>query len=335
MTQDILDNALDLNKLFVRLWEKKYRIISAALLGMLFALLYSKLAEQRWHSVARLDRSSLNQVVDYYQALQQLQILAAKQTDVPLDPEKLTSQIYQLVILNLQAKDTQKAFWSQPNLSARFRLENTNKEWQTLLNRIRFKPADPNKSTHDSIQLQADTPEKSQQFLQQYLQFVAIKTLTELNLDLQSKWQIALSGLNTQLQLQNSKFLHEKSDVGTQLNRAKLPSQQLKTKTNGVKKQQPHPKMSERPGIREQLIFDENGEGEIAELQARIKLITAHTPGFLSFPCWRFLQTPDKPVSNDNPPALILCLMWGFAAASLAATMVLLRPPKPSRISEE
>lgn len=205
MTHDTLDNSLDLKKLAARLWTTKHWMISAAVLGILCALLYSKFSEQRWHSVARLEPPSLSQVFDYYQALQQLQILTATQTALPLDADKLTSQVYQLFILNLQSEDTQKAFWSQSNLPRRFQLANpANNQWSTALNRIGYIPADLNKSTHDSVQLQADTPEITLQLLQQYLQFVAAKTLNELNRDLQSKWQLALNGLHTQIQLQQT-----------------------------------------------------------------------------------------------------------------------------------
>lgn len=142
-----------------------------------------------------------------------------------------------------------------------------------------------------------------------------------------------LRTLNTLCQLQVSTLLHGLPYAAIQLNKAKLLSQQLKTTTEEVEKKQLYLNDYETAGEREQQIFDEYSEGEIAELQARNVQITAHTPVFFPFLYWRFLSTPAKRIGNDKPPTLLLCLMWRLAATLLITVMALLRQPKPAKVS--
>lgn len=329
MTIDTLDNSLDLSNLFAHLWEQRYRMIAVALIGVLLALLYIKLSEPRWGSVTAVDRPSFSQGIDYYTALQQLKILAAAQAVVQLEPVKLTSKFYPLFLFNLQAEDNQKALWSQPNLPKRFRIVDHSKfKWQPRPNRIGFTSAEFHKTTHDIIQLQANSPRISQPLLQQYLKFASKQTWA----DLQSEWQFAGRGLNAQTQLQKTKARHYERYSRSHLQKAKWLPQYLKFTLKGFDNQHPRPNIPKVTDSGIEFNFAGEGYGALTGLPAWVRLMRANTPSYFSFPCGPFLAAFDKPGNKDNPPVQVRCWMWRFAAALLTAILAVRRQPEQSKV---
>lgn len=154
MTHDILENSLELKKLAAGVTINKYWISSAMVLGIPCVSLCNKYSKQHWHHVARLQRPILIQDFDYYLILIQLPLVAATQTSLSLDTDIHTRQSYQLCSLILPVEETQKVYWSLPNLLRSFQLANqAENQGATTLNRIGYIATYPSRSPHDSVRL--------------------------------------------------------------------------------------------------------------------------------------------------------------------------------------
>lgn len=336
-----VDNELDIRGLCYSLWYGKVWIVGIAVLFAAAALVYSYLVKQEWSTTAITDKPTVNMLGGYYSQQQFLRSLvrninnSAQTVEIPIPEE-----VYSEFVMQLSSYDSRRDFWLQSNYYKQ-RKEGDRRADAVLLdeliNNITFTPRDDKKVMNDSIRLSAETPSDANQLLRQYVDFASNRAVMHLNEELQGAWAARQKTLANQVKRQediaNSVYQRELKRVEQAL---KVAEQQ------GISRLQTDIPAEQLPNSELFLLGK-------PMLQARLETLRANGPDFDSdydrdravlsslsdgvtlddkFKTYRYLRTPEDPITRDKPRRLFLLIMWGGVGCLVGAGVALSRKRK-------
>lgn len=311
------ENELDIRKLFQLLWNGKQWIVGLAIIFAGVALIYSYLVKQEWVSVAIMTKPSITSLNSYYE---QRQFVINTNNNLSTNKNvSIADSVYSEFLQQLGAYDTRRDFWLQSDYYLQ-RKEGDSKADAALLNEfvdnIALMLSNP-KSPSDNIQLTAETGADARVLLNEYINFAADRTVSELNQELTTLWAERLQQLTTKMQQlkasSDADYERKVNSLKQALETQRQPtehkggyySDDLNRELNALTIDGPQPS-------------DDYYQGQVilARLSEPLKLT--------GFQPYRFLRTPDEPVKRSKPRRLFLLILWGtiggFCGAGIALT---------------
>ena len=315
-TPSLIENELDIRKLFHILWCGKLWIIGLAVMFAAIALVYSYLIKPEWTSVATIARPSVTMLNGYYEKQRLLTSLAPSSDEMPTN--SVSNDAYQNFLQQLDAYDTKRDFWLQ-NAYYLTRKEGDKKADAALLYQFidNIQPILAKQPTQpDNIQLIAETGEEAQQLLMQYIDFAAKRSVTELNQTLAAQWAERLKQYSAKV---------EQQQLSVEMNQQK----QIEMLKQVIGQYQP----TSVDLVNNSLLFKEleslishNLQLDQSYYQNQVIVKTLNQSlQQVSFQPYRFLRTPDEPVTRSKPRRLFLLILWGGIGAFCGVGVVLLR----------
>lgn len=342
MTSELTENELDIRGLGCVLWRGKRWIVGLALAFALVAWLASLVMKQAWSTMAITDRPTVNMLGAYYAQDQFLTNLDVRDNTLNLTTPSPTvmDEVYQEFTMQSGSWDTRRDFWQQTEYYKSRRSGNAHNDAALLdemVGNIQFTPADPVHNTRDTVKLIAESAGDANNLLRQYIAFASERAAHHLNAELASAWQARSEQLQTQVKRQedvaNAVFQRKQHRLQQALNVAR---QQGIHENRSVDSREP--------------LADSNlyllGE---TQLRAQLETLQATGPDFdlsydqnkamlstlkagptlnRTFQTYRYLRTPEEPVSRDSPRRLFLMMMWGATGALVGAGVALARRPR-------
>ncbi|PIJ50767.1 polysaccharide chain length modulation protein [Erwinia sp. OLTSP20] len=337
------ENSLDLRTLCCALWRGKGWIIGGALLLAIVALIYSLLARQVWSATAVTERPAITQLGNYFARQQFINDLSpGGNADHHLPAQDIADEVYSEFIAQLASWDTRRDFWLQ---SAYYQRLKTNKAaddarmLDRLISNIQYQPADPAKNQADSIKLMAENSHDASQLLRDYIEFANQRASTTLREGLNAAWQARRMQLQSEVERQravaSALYQRELANVKQALVIARKqninkmqttsPPDQLADSALfllGAPLLQARLDTLQAIGPHYELSYDQN--------QALLATLAAGPQLNKTFSCWRYLRTPEVPVSRDSPRQGYLMAVWGVVGALTGAGIALARRRKPA-----
>ncbi|MGL4860269.1 MAG: ECA polysaccharide chain length modulation protein [Enterobacteriaceae bacterium] len=333
-----IENELDLRGLCQVIWQGKIMIIAVALLFALGALLYSSLVQQQWRSVAIMDKPTINMLGRYYQQqylLNSLDKSASAQMAAPL-ADSIVSRVYSEFTLQLGAYDMQRAFWLQSPYYHQRQKKDPRADsvlLEELIGQIQFTPGDEKKPSWDTLSLTAETAADASQLLRSYVAFVDQKVVQQLNEALSDNWRMWSDTLHKQLEQQKVLAQQTKENAINSLKQAIEMAQQQHITQNqlaGVPLDsvtEPQLFLLGKPLLQARLsaLTSSGPQFDVAYQQNRQLLAQLQSGPELqnNFQIYRYLQTPEEPITRDSPRRLFLLLLWGSVGIVAGAGVVL------------
>lgn len=295
MVSPSVENELNVPLLVSRLWRGKGWIIGLAAAGLLLAYGYAQWATQVWSATAIVDHPSVSQIAPYYTQRQLLATLEDSNAPPPA-ASAVTDEAYQEFLLQISSWDSRRDFWLQSQYFRR-QLNGHDAQRAVILNKlignIRFQAAEPVRGTRDTLILLADNAADSAQLLSQYVQFASQRAIRSLNSNLSEEWR-------------NAWQLHQ-----TELIRQKVAVDALQSQA------------ADSHGA------SDKGEAALASgyLQNKALLESLKPAPVLSddIQTWRYLRSPEPPVSPESPRLLLLMALWGMTGVFIGAVIAIAR----------
>ena len=342
MPADIVDNELDIRGLCCRLWRGKRWIVGLALLFALIAWLATLLMKQVWSTTAVTDRPTVNMLGSYYMQQQFLANLDVRNNALTLAAPSPTvmDDVYQEFTMQLASWDTRREFWQQTDYFKSRKTGNAHNDAALLddmISNIQFSPADVAHNLPDNVRLKAETASDANNLLRQYIAYASERAARHLNDELKGAWQARTAQLQAQVKRQedvaNAVFQRQQHRLEQAL---KIASQQ------GINEKQARDAgenladsdlfLLGQPLLQGQLdTLRATGPGfDISYDQNRAMLTTLAAGPTLNskFQTYRYLRTPEEPVSRDSPRRLFMMIMWGAVGALVGAGVALARRPR-------
>ncbi len=299
MVSSSVENELNVPLLVGRLWRGKGWIIGLAVAGIVLAIGYAKWATQVWSATAIVDRPSVSQIAPYYGQRQWLATLEDDNTPPP-SAATVTDEAYQAFLLQLSSWDSRRDFWLHSDYFHRQLAGHESHRaviLNQLINNIRFQAAEPIRGTHDTLVLLADNGAESAQLLSQYIGFASQRAIRDLNGNLSEEWKNAW-------QLRQNGLLRQKAAT------LSLPG----------KSSQPEHAAALSP---------DDGQASLRTryLQNKALLDSIKPVPELSddIQVWRYLRSPEPPVSPESPRLLLLIVLWGMTGVFIGAVIAIAR----------
>lgn len=343
MTPSVVENELDIRGLCCTLWRGKAWIIGLALLFALLAWIASLLMKQAWSATAITDRPTINMLGNYYAQQELLNNLdvRAHAVNLTVPSPTMMDEVYQEFTMQLASWDTRREFWLQTDYYKSRKSGNARNDaavLDDLVNNILFTPADSAHNTRDSIKLVAETADDANNLLRQYIAFASERAARHLNAELQGAWQAHSDQLQAQVKRQesvaNAVFERQRHRIeqalkiagqqGINENQARVASELLPDSELfllGQAQLQAQLETLQATGPSYDISYDQN-RAMLATLEASPKLNR-------QFQTYRYLRTPEEPVTRDSPRRLFMMIMWGAVGALVGAGIVLVRRPRP------
>jgi len=342
MPSDVVDNELDLRGLGCRLWRGKRWIVGLALLFALVAWLATLLLKQVWSTTAITDRPTVNMLGSYYAQQQFLTNLDVRNNALTLAAPSPTvmDEVYQEFVMQLASWDTRREFWQQTDYYKRRKTGNAHNDAALLddmIGNILFTPADAAHNLPDNVRLKAETAGDANTLLRQYIAYASERAARHLNDELKGAWQARTAQLQAQVKRQedvaNAVFQRQQHRLEQAL---KIASQQ------GINEKQAREAgenladsdlfLLGKPVLQGQLEtlratgpnFDISYDQNRAMLTTRVAGPTLNS----KIQTYRYLRTPEEPVSRDSPRRLFMMIMWGAVGALVGAGVALARRPR-------
>ncbi|MBA2817590.1 ECA polysaccharide chain length modulation protein [Candidatus Pantoea persica] len=344
MTSEVVENELDIRGLGCALWRGKRWIIGFALLFALVAWLASLLMKQAWSTTAITARPTVNMLGAYYVQEQFLNNLDVRNNTLNLAAPSPTimDEVYQEFIMQLGAWDTRRDFWQQTDYYKSRRSGNAHNDAALLddmVASIQFLPADAARNTRDSVKLIAETAGDANNLLRQYIAFASERAARHLNAELQGAWQARSAQLQAQVARQEAVAT---AVFQRQQQTLKVPSQQGIQENRSGDAREPIADsdlfLLGEPQLHAQLeTLQATGPSyDISYDQNRAMLATLSKGPTLNrtFQTYRYLRTPEEPVSRDSPRRLFMMIMWGELGALTGAGVALARRSCVGKVRE-
>ncbi len=342
MTSVVVENELDVRGLGCTLWRGKRWIIGFALLFALLAWLASMLMKQAWSTTAVTDRPTVNMLGDFFVQQQFLNNLDMRTNTLNLSTPAPTvmDEVYQELIMQLASWDTRRDFWQQTDYYKSRKSGNAHNDaalLDDLINNIQYTPADAAHNVRDTIKLVAETASDANNLLRQYVAYASERAARHLNAELQGAWQARSEQLQAQVQRQQEvaqavfdrqrqrieQALSVASQQGIEDNRASVSGDSLPDSDRfllGQRMLRAQLETLQASGPSYDLSYDQN-RAMLSTLQAGPRLDK-------QFQTYRYLRTPEEPVSRDSPRRLFMMVMWGVIGALFGAGVALARRPR-------
>ncbi|WP_045049794.1 ECA polysaccharide chain length modulation protein [Rouxiella chamberiensis] len=333
-----LDNELDIRGLCRTLWQGKLWIIGLAAGFALVALLISLLMKQAWSTTAVTDKPTVNNLASYFSQEQFLRNLDAKNTFTPAgDQASISDDAYSEFVMQLAAYDTRRDFWLNNPYYVQRKQGDAAADavlLDKLIAGIQFTPRDDKKLPNDSVKLTAETAADANQLLRQYVDFASERASAHLYDEIQGAWAARAQSMKAQVKRQEA--------VATAIYNRELNN----TRQALTIAQQQNIDHSITDATPDRLPDADMFLLGTPMLQARLKLLQASGPSFdidydqnkamlatlnvgpvlnAKFQTYRYLRTPEEPVSRDSPRRALLMVMWGIVGGLLGAGVALAR----------
>ncbi|HHH0061013.1 TPA: ECA polysaccharide chain length modulation protein [Yersinia enterocolitica] len=333
-----VDNELDIRSLCRTLWRGKVWIIGMAILFAAIALGVSYLVKQQWSATAITDRPTVNNLGGYYSQQQFLRNLDTRINSAASSEQPgISDEAYGEFITQLAAYDTRRDFWLQTDYYKQ-RVEDDAKADAALLdelvNNIVFTPRDDKKMLNDSIKLTAETASDSNKLLRSYIDFASQRAASHLNDEIEGAWAARTQSMKAQVKRQEAvaKAVFDR-EVAAVAQALKVASQQ------GINRNQTDTPAEQLPDSKMFMLGKPMLEARLETLQAtgpsfdidydqnRAMLATLNVGPTLdkTFQTYRYLRTPEDPVTRDSPRRVFLLIMWGAIGALVGVGVVLVR----------
>lgn len=344
MTSVVVENELDVRGLGCTLWCGKRWIIGFALLFALLAWLASMLMKQAWSTTAVTDRPTVNMLGDFFVQQQFLNNLDVRNNTLNLNTPAPTvmDEVYQEFTMQLASWDTRRDFWQQTDYFKSRKSGNAHNDaalLDDLITNIQFTPADTAHNTLDNIKLIAETAGDANNLLRQYIAYASERAARHLNAELKGAWQARSAQLQAQVHRQQEvaqavfdrqrqrieQALKVASQQGIKENRAPAIGEALPDSDRfllGQQMLQAQLDTLQASGPAYDLSYDQN-RAMLGTLQAGAQLDKP-------FQTYRYLRTPEEPVSRDSPRRMFMMIMWGVIGALVGAGVALVRRPRPT-----
>lgn len=342
MTSVVVENELDVRGLGCTLWRGKRWIIGFALLFALLAWLASMLMKQAWSTTAITDRPTVNMLGDFFVQQQFLNNLDMRTNTLNLSTPAPTvmDEVYQELTMQLASWDTRRDFWQQTDYYKSRKSGNAHNDaalLDDLINNIQYTPADAAHNVRDTIKLVAETASDANNLLRQYVAYASERAARHLNAELQGAWQARSEQLQAQVKRQQEvaqavfdrqrqrieQALSVASQQGIEENRAPVSGDALPDSDRfllGQRMLRAQLETLQASGPAYDLSYDQN-RAMLSTLQAGPRLDK-------QFQTYRYLRTPEEPVSRDSPRRLFMMVMWGVIGALFGAGVALARRPR-------
>lgn len=335
-----VDNELDIRGLCCTLWRGKAWIISMAVLFAVIALSVSYLVKQQWSATAITDKPTVNNLGGYYSQQQFLRNLDSRLiAGAAAEQLGISDEAYNEFIIQLAAYDTRRDFWLKSDYYKQ-RQEGDAKADAALLdelvNNIQFTLHDDKKVLNDSVKLTAETASDANKLLREYVDFASQRAADHLNDEIQGAWAARTQSMKAQVKRQEAVA---QAVYNRELNAVK---QALKVaEKQGISRNQTDTPVEQLPDSKMFLLGK-------PMLQARLETLEASGPSFdidydqnramlatlnvgptleETFQTYRYLRTPEDPVTRDSPRRAFLMIMWGAIGALVGAGVALTRRP--------
>lgn len=337
MTSDVdVNRELDIRSLYSALWQGKRWIISIALLFALSAWIYSLIVPQRWSTIAITDYPTVNMLDGFYSQRQLLRAIDAKNRDAETELP-IIEMAYREFLTQLSSHDTRRDFWIQTGYYQNLKSGNAKKDaalLTDLIKNIQFTAAEPDKNTRDTVKLTAESAADANNLLRQYVAFASQRAALHLNNEVAGDWKNRNTQFETQIKRQE---IAAKSAWQRQVQRVE---QALKIA------QQQNIEQSETEVSPEQLPDSAMFLSGKTQLQARLENLQANGPDYstsydedramqatlaggpvlnANFQTYRYLRTPEEPVTRDSPRGGLLMVMWGISGILIGMGIALVR----------
>lgn len=329
----LIENTLDIHKLFSLLWNGKYWIIACAALFALIATIYAALIRQEWVSIAIIDTPTVDVLGDYYLQQQWLSSF-----DVPQHQSSDGTQTtavdnaYSEFKRQFSSYNNRRDFWLQSDYAKKFRMKNGDidpVELDILINSIQFIPAVGNAISGDTLSLTAESAKDAYTQLDGYITFVTARTVEQLNQVVMTERKAKQTTLLSSLRQQQNKLnlfidsntqhtektqtdidKHKKAMTDTNdaysdsdldaLNKSTLNAQLAMLKTKDIDYAQHY--------LQDSALYN--------ELIALPKITNTYKP-------YRYLRSPSEPIKRNKPRRLFLMILWGSIGALCGAGIAL------------
>ncbi|KTS28958.1 ECA polysaccharide chain length modulation protein [Pantoea stewartii] len=343
MPANVVENELDIRGLCCRLWRGKHWIVGCAVLFAVAAWLATLLMKQVWSTTAITGRPTVNMLGSYYSQQQFLNNL-----DVRNDAVTLTSaspnamdEVYQEFLVQLSSWDTRREFWLQTDYYKSRKSGNAHNDavlLDELIDNIQFTPADTARNTFDSVKLKAETASDANNLLRQYIAYASERAARHLNAELKGAWQARDAQLQAQVRRQeavaNAVFQRRIHRLEQAL---KVASQKgiTEKQTNEVSESLADSDLFliGQPLLQGQLdtLRATGPSFDISYDQNKAMLTTLDAGPALTnkFQTYRYLRTPEEPVSRDSPRRVFMMVMWGAVGALVGAGVALAHRRRP------
>ncbi|PLR34286.1 ECA polysaccharide chain length modulation protein [Chimaeribacter californicus] len=333
-----VENELDIRGLCCALWRGKRWIIGLALLFAVLALGVSYLVEQKWSTTAITDRPTVNNLGGYYSQQQFLRNLDVRAANAPVgDQPSISDEAYNEFIMQLAAYDTRRDFWLQTDYYKQRQEGDVNADaalLDKLISTIQFIPRDDKKFLNDSVKLTAETAVDANKLLRQYVAFASQRAVQHLNDELQGAWAARTVSMLAQVKRQEAVAAAVYKRAMNSVEQAlKIARQQniSRSQTDTPAEQLPDSDMFllGTPMLQARLeSLQASGPSyDISYDQNRAMLSTLNVGPTLDakFQTYRYLRTPEEPVTRDSPRRAFLMVMWGVVGALIGAGIALVR----------
>ncbi|MDR0217757.1 MAG: ECA polysaccharide chain length modulation protein [Enterobacteriaceae bacterium] len=341
--QATIEHELDIRALCYALWRGKIWIIGLAIIFAAVALAASYLMQQKWSTTAIVDLATTNNLGSYYSQQQFLRNLdtrinASPETQLPTIPDVA----YKEFITQVEAYDTRREFWLHSSYYKQRCSNNGNNGnskadsvlLDQLISDIQVTRRNEKNVPNDSIKLTAETAADANRLLREYIAFANHRASTYLNNEIKGAWSVRVSSLKALVKRQEvvAKAMYDRElDVlqqslkvaekqGIERNQASVPADTLpesKMFLLGVPMLQAQIETLEATGPDYNIDYDQN----IAMLATlEIGPVLQDT-----FQTYRYLRTPEEPVSKDSPRRTFMMLLWGSIGMLAGAGVALVR----------
>lgn len=337
---DAADNELDIRGLCCTLWRGKFWIAGGGIVFALLALIYTLLVTPKWSTTAITDRPTVNTLSGFYSQQQFLNNLDQRSGSLTVTPPTVMDNAYQEFVMQLAAWDTRRDFWQQSDYYKQRQTGDAREDaalLDKLIANIQYQPADSAKNINDTVKLIAETSKEANTLLRQYVAFANARATAHLNDELAAAWAARSIQLKAQIKRQEAvaKAIYDRQ-INSVEQALKIAQQQgfEQAKTDTPSEQLPDSELFllGRPMLQARL---ENlrATGPSYDLeydQNRAMQATLNVGPTLvkSFQTWRYLRTPEEPVTRDSPRRLLLMIMWGTVGVLIGAGTALLRRPR-------
>jgi len=334
---DVAENELDIRGLCCALWRGKRWIIGGAISFALLAWLCSLLMTPKWSTTAVTDRPTVNMLGRYYSQQLFLDNLAIRSSNAPVQLPVIADEAYQEFIMQLASYDARREFWLQSDYYKQ-RQQGSARDDAALLDElianIQYQPGDAAKSLNDSVKLIAETAPEANTLLRQYVAFAGQRAAMHLNEELAGAWAARSQQLQAQVLRQEAvaKAVYDRQ-INSVQQALKIAQQQgfEQAKTSTPSEQLPDSELFllgrsllqarlenlQASGPAYDLDYDQN--------RAMLGTLKAGPTLSNNFQSWRYLRTPEEPVTRDSPRRLFLMIMWGAVGALVGAGTALIR----------
>ncbi|AKH63047.1 MULTISPECIES: ECA polysaccharide chain length modulation protein [Photorhabdus] len=336
--EQVLEHELDIRALCSALWRGKIWIIVLAVIFAAIALGVTYLMQQKWSAMATTDLPTTSHLGSYYS---QQQFLRNLDTHINISPEtqlpSIPEEAYKEFVTQVAAYDTRREFWLKSDYYKQHREGNARVDaglLDELVNNIQFIPHDDKKVLNDSIKLTAESSAQANQLLRQYIAFANSRASTHLNDEVKGAWATRTQSMNALVKRQE---MVAKAVYNREMN---VLQQSLKVaEKQGIQRNQTDTPMDQLPDSKMFMLGAPLLQAQLETLEATgpdydmdydqniAMLATLNVGPTLQdqFQTYRYLRTPEEPVTRDSPRRVFLMIMWGTVGALVGAGVALVR----------